>query len=55
MQSLNDLNGQFDAWDFEEWLEKTYGLKLSLLNGNITDKYEIIDEKLYIMFILKFT
>ena len=55
MRTLSDLNGQFDAYEFEEWLTENYGLKLFLSNGNITDTYEITDEKLYIMFVLKFT
>lgn len=55
MRDIEALAGQFDAYEFEEWLIKNYGIKLFLTNGNITDTYEIVDEKLYIVFLLKFT
>lgn len=55
MSDIESLGGQFDAYEFEEWLEKNYGLKLLLAQGNITDKYEITDERLYTFFLLKFT
>ena len=44
----------FDAYAFEDYLEKHYGIKLSIVNGNITDGYKIMDEKLYLIFLLKF-
>ena len=43
----------FDAYDFEDYLEKKYGVKMNIVNGNITDGYEIVDEKLYLIFLLK--
>jgi hypothetical protein len=37
------------------WIEEQYGLRVSLdANGYITDKYEVVDEKKYTMFLLKF-
>jgi hypothetical protein len=50
----NYLDGQFDAYDFEEYVKENYGFKMNTLDGNITDKFEIVDEKKYIFFILKF-
>jgi hypothetical protein len=47
-------NGQFDAFDFEDYIEEKYGIKMQIVNGNITDGYKIMDEKKYIVFILKF-
>ena len=47
-------NGQFDAYDFEDYIEKKYGIKMQIVNGNITDGYKIMDEKKYIVFLLKF-
>jgi len=47
-------NGQFDAFDFEDYIEKKYGIKMQIVNGNITDGYKIMDEKKYIVFLLKF-
>ena len=43
----------FDAYDFEDYLEQKYGVKMNIVNGNITDGYEIVDEKLYLIFLLK--
>lgn len=53
-ETLKVLDGQFDAWDFEEYVEKNYGLRMNIVNGNITDTFTIVDEKLYLVFILKF-
>ena len=54
METLKAVAGQFDAWDFEEYVEKNYGLRMNIVNGNITDTFTITDEKLYLVFILKF-
>lgn len=56
MQDMNDLNGQFDAFDFDTWLTNNYGLKINLTDqeGQITDSYVIVDEKKYILFLLKY-
>lgn len=54
METLAVLDGQFDAYDFEDYLEKNYGVKMNMVNGNITDGYKIMDEKLYLIFLLKF-
>jgi len=47
-------NKEFDAYDFEDYLVGQYGIKMNIVNGNITDGYEIIDEKKYLLFLLKF-
>ena len=49
-----EQNKEFDAYDFEDYLIGQYGLKMNIVNGNITDGYEIIDEKNYLIFLLKF-
>ena len=43
----------FDAYEFEDYLQQKYGVKMNIVNGNITDGYEIVDEKLYLIFLLK--
>jgi hypothetical protein len=47
-------NKEFDAYDFEDYLIGQYGVKMNVVNGNITDGYEIVDEKKYLIFLLKF-
>ena len=47
-------NNEFDAYDFEDYLIGQYGIRMNIVNGNITDGYEIIDEKKYLIFLLKF-
>ncbi len=47
-------NTEFDAYDFEDYLVGQYGLKMNIVNGNITDGYDIVDEKKYLIFLLKF-
>jgi hypothetical protein len=49
-----EQNKEFDAYDFEDYLVGQYGLKMNIVNGNITDGYEIVDEKKYLIFLLKF-
>ena len=50
MESKKD----FDAYEFEEYLEKHYGIRMNLVSGNITDGYQVIDEKKFLIFLLKF-
>jgi hypothetical protein len=45
---------EFDAYEFEDWLEAIYGIKMNIVNGNITDGYKIMDEAKYTFFLLKF-
>jgi len=47
-------NKEFDAYDFEDYLMGQYGIRMNIVNGNITDGYEIVDEKKYLIFLLKF-
>ena len=47
-------NKEFDAYDFEDYLIGQYGIRMHIVNGNITDGYEIVDEKKYLIFLLKF-
>ena len=47
-------NSEFDAYDFEDYLIGQYGIRMHIVNGNITDGYEIVDEKKYLIFLLKF-
>ena len=54
MQDISDLGGQFDAYDFEDYIEANYGIKMQIVDGNITDGYKVMDEKKYIIFLLKF-
>lgn len=60
-QSLKEIrkefvekNGTFDIEDFDKFLQETYGLKLLTIDGNITDGFDIIDEKLYTIYLLKY-
>ena len=48
------MNGEFDAFDFEDYIEENYGIKMNIVDGNITDGYKIMDEKKYIVFLLKY-
>jgi len=59
-QSLKEIRKEFmgdrvafDIESFNEYIAKTYGLKLLTTDGNITDGFDIIDEKLYTIYLLK--
>jgi hypothetical protein len=45
---------EFDAYDFESYIQSKYGIKMNMLDGNITDGYEIVDEQKYLIFLLRF-
>lgn len=45
---------EFDAFDFEDYIEANYGIKMNIVDGNITDGYKIMDEKKYLIFLLKY-
>jgi hypothetical protein len=45
---------EFDAYDFEMYLKDKYGIKMNMLDGNISDGYEIVDEQKYLIFLLRF-
>ena len=47
-------SGQFDAYDFEDYIEANYGIKMNIVDGNITDGYKVMDEKKYLIFLLKY-
>jgi hypothetical protein len=46
--------GQFDIEKFDQFMQETYGLRLLKTDGNITDGFDIIDEKLYTIYLLKY-
>lgn len=54
MADMKSLDGQFDAFDFEDYIEANYGIKMNIVDGNITDGYKIMDEKKYLIFLLKY-
>lgn len=56
MKDISDLSGQFDAFDFDNWLEHNYGFKINVTSsdGTITDSYVVVDEKKYLIFLLKY-
>ena len=45
---------EFDAFDFEDYIEENYGIKMNIVDGNITDGYKVMDEKKYLIFLLKY-
>ena len=46
--------GNFDIELFDKFIRETYGIKLLTVDGNISDGFDIIDEKLYTIYLLKF-
>lgn len=45
---------EFDAYLFEDYIQAKYGIKMNMVNGNITDGYQIVDEQKYLVFLLRF-
>ena len=48
---------EFDADDgaFFYYLRQNYGLQVATIDSNITEEYAVIDEKKYLLFLLKFS
>lgn len=51
--AVDALQRRFDADEFGVYVEANYGIKMYIVDGKITDKYDIVDEKLYTFFLLK--
>jgi hypothetical protein len=52
---MQDSTGvDFDAYEFEDYIESKYGIKMNMVDGNITDGYTVMDEKKYLIFLLKY-
>ena len=47
-------HGNFDIELFDTFIQETYGIRLLTVDGNITDGFDIVDEKLYTVYLLKF-
>ena len=47
-------HGEFDIYKFDQFIKSTYGIKLLTVDGNISDGFDIIDEKLYTIYLLKY-
>jgi len=45
---------EFDWTIFTEYIQAKYGIKMNIINGTITDNYQIVDEQKYLVFLLKF-
>lgn len=48
--NVNNLEPQV----FLVWVEEKYGIKPKLFDNHITDDYDIIDEKKYMVYVLKY-
>lgn len=46
---------QLDPYKFGDYVKEKYGIQISVVDGKITDKFEVVDEKLYTYFLLKLT
>ncbi len=53
LSTVDIVAGIFDTYDFSEYVEANYGIKMNIIEAQITDKFEIVDEKLYTYFLLK--
>ncbi len=49
----HDTQVQLDPYKFGDYIRENYGIEINIIDGRITDKFEIVDEKLYTFFLLK--
>lgn len=50
---LAAIRDELDLNKFGEFVREKYGIQLIVVDGRITDKFDIVDEKLYTYFLLK--
>jgi hypothetical protein len=55
LENVHASQGQFSRNNFVDYIERNYGIKINIADGFITDKFDIVDETLYMLFILKWT
>jgi hypothetical protein len=55
-QLIDSINTNIDvtATTFQDYCLEKYGFRMKIVDGNITDSYDIVDEKKYVFFLLKF-
>ena len=41
--------------NYPKWLEEQYGLRVHMNNGMITDDYTVVDDKKYLIYLLKYS
>ena len=59
MPFLDKLKAEFDRKDssllFNQWMLQTFGIRIIYSNeGHLTETYEVVDEKKYLFFVLKY-
>jgi hypothetical protein len=56
LENVDASQGQFSRNEFVDYIERNYGIKITINDGGyITDTFDIVDETLYMLFILKWT
>ena len=55
LKNVPALQGEFSPDNFIDYVERNYGIKINIVDGFLTGKFDIVDDKLYILFILKWT
>ena len=48
-----ETRAEFDVYDFRRHVEDIYGIKMFISEGEITDTFTVVDEKKYLVFIMK--
>lgn len=44
---------EFDAFAFDNYITNTYGIKMIIIEGSITDEFEVVDQQKHLLFLLK--
>ncbi len=55
LENVHASQGQFSSDNFIDYVERNYGIKVKIVDGFIDDMFDIVDETLYMLFILKWT
>ena len=50
-----EIDYKFDDGAFYYYLQRKYGLKPEIIDGKIGQHYTVVDEKKYMMFVLKYS
>jgi hypothetical protein len=52
-EEFMETHAVFNVFTFNDYIVETYGINMVIIEGKITDKFEILDEQKHLLFLLK--
>jgi hypothetical protein len=52
-EEFMETQAEFDVFAFDAYIKNSYGVSMVIVEGQITDKFKIVDEQKHLLFLLK--